>query len=116
MNCLDKSPECLAVRAIAGFPPVAENGIKAALTTGMTTDRKIFIFTLRRGIMAEIEYPGVAQLVGRDIWECVDPIHERFGQKPGMPYNMGDSGIFPLGQIRRKSGFDHMNDHRQKNL
>ena len=35
----------------------------------MTTDRKIFIFTARRGIVAEIEYPGVAQLVGRDIWD-----------------------------------------------
>ena len=35
----------------------------------MTTDRKNFIFTPRRGIMAEIEYPGVAQLVGRDIWD-----------------------------------------------
>ena len=35
----------------------------------MTTDRKDFIFTPRRGIMAEIEYPGVAQLVGRDIWD-----------------------------------------------
>lgn len=35
----------------------------------MTTDRKIFIFITRRGIMAEIEYPGVAQLVGRDIWD-----------------------------------------------
>ena len=35
----------------------------------MTTDRKIFIFTPRRGIMAETEYPGVAQLVGRDIWD-----------------------------------------------
>ena len=35
----------------------------------MTTDRKIFIFLPRRGIMAEIEYPGVAQLVGRDIWD-----------------------------------------------
>ena len=35
----------------------------------MTTDRRIFIFTPRRGIMAEIEYPGVAQLVGRDIWD-----------------------------------------------
>jgi hypothetical protein len=39
--------------AFAGFPPIAENSIKAALTTGMTTDRKNFIFTLRRGIMAE---------------------------------------------------------------
>ena len=35
----------------------------------MTIDRKNFIFTPRRGIMAEIEYPGVAQLVGRDIWD-----------------------------------------------
>ena len=69
MRGLDKSPECLAARAIAGFPPDAENGTKAALTTGMTTDRKNFIFTVRRGIMAEIEYPGVAQLVGRDIWD-----------------------------------------------
>ena len=69
MRGLDKSPECLAARAIAGFPPVVENGTKAALTTGMTTDRKNFIFTARRGIMAEIEYPGVAQLVGRDIWD-----------------------------------------------
>ena len=62
-------PQSLATRAIAGFSPVAENGTKAALTTGMTTDRKIFIFTVRRGIMAETEYPGVAQLVGRDIWD-----------------------------------------------
>ena len=31
--------------------------------------RKPFDFLPRRGIMAEIEYPGVAQLVGRNIWE-----------------------------------------------
>ena len=42
MRGLDKSPQSLAARAIAGFPPVAENGTKAVLTTGMTTDRKIF--------------------------------------------------------------------------
>lgn len=35
----------------------------------MTTDRKIFDFLPRRGIMIEIEYPGVAQLVGRHIWD-----------------------------------------------
>lgn len=35
----------------------------------MTTDRKIFIFTARRGIMAEIEYPGVAKLVSRLVWD-----------------------------------------------
>ena len=53
----------------AGFAPIAESGTKAALTTGMTTDRKIFDFLPRRDIMAKIEYPGVAQLVGRDIWD-----------------------------------------------
>ena len=65
----DETPQSLAAPAFAGFSPIAESGIKAVLTTGMTTDRKIFIFTARRGIMAEIEYPGVAQLVGRDIWD-----------------------------------------------
>ena len=64
-----ETPQSLATRAFAGFFPIAENGTKAALTTGMTTDRKIFDFLPRRGIMAEIEYPGVAQLVGRDIWD-----------------------------------------------
>ena len=62
-------PQSLATPAFAGLSTIAESGTKTALTTGMTTDRKIFIFTPRRGIMAEIEYPGVAQLVGRDIWD-----------------------------------------------
>ena len=69
MSRLSKNSESLATRAFAGFAPAAESGTKAALTTGMTTDRKIFDFPSRRGIMAEIEYPGVAQLVGRDIWD-----------------------------------------------
>ena len=51
-----------------------------------------------------------------DIWECVDPIHEPFEQKPGKPCNTGDSGTLFLGQIRRKNRFDHMFDHIQKNL
>ena len=50
------------------FFPVAENGTKAALTTGMTTDRKIFDFPPCRDIMAGTEYPGVAKLVSRLIW------------------------------------------------
>ena len=44
MRGLDKSPECLAARAIAGFPSVAENGTKAALTIETGTDRIIFVF------------------------------------------------------------------------
>lgn len=48
-----KTPQSLATPAFAGFSSIAENGVKAALTTGMTTDRKNFIFITRRGIMAE---------------------------------------------------------------
>ena len=62
-------PQSLATPAFAGFSPVAENGSKAVLTTGMTTDRKNFIFSARRGIMAEIEYPGIAKLVSRLVWD-----------------------------------------------
>ena len=64
-----ETPQSLAAPAFAGFPPVAEGGTKAALTTGMTTDRKIFDFLPRRGIMTEIEYPGIAKLVSRLVWE-----------------------------------------------
>lgn len=35
----------------------------------MTTDRKNFIFITRRGIMAETEYPGIAKLVSRLVWD-----------------------------------------------
>ena len=61
-------PQSLATPSFAGFSPVAENGTKAALTTGMTTDRKIFDFPPCRDIMAGTEYPGVAKLVSRLIW------------------------------------------------
>ena len=64
-----ETPESLVTPAFVGFPLIAESGIKAALTTGMTTDRKIFDFLPRRGIMAEIEYPGIAKLVSRLVWD-----------------------------------------------
>ena len=82
----------------------------------MTTDRKNFIFTVLRGIMAEIEYPGVAQLVGRDIWECRGGIRDGAWRNAAKPCGTGDSRIFPGYRKRHKSGFDHRNDHRQKNL
>ena len=69
-----ETPQSLVTPAIAGFSPIAENGIKAALTTGLTTDRKIFDFPLRRGIMTEIEYPGIAKLVSRLVWEQDAPL------------------------------------------
>ena len=62
-------PQSLVTPVFAGFHPIAENGIKAFLTTGMTTDRKIFDFPPCRDIMAEIEYPGIAKLVSRLVWD-----------------------------------------------
>jgi hypothetical protein len=64
-----ETPQSLVTPAFAGFSPIAESSTKAALTTGMTTDRKIFDFLPRRGIMAEIEYPGIAKLVSRLVWD-----------------------------------------------
>ena len=64
-----ETPQSLVTPAFAGFSPAAESGTKAALTTCLTTDRKIFDFSLRRGIMAEIEYPGIAKLVSRLVWD-----------------------------------------------
>ena len=69
-----ETPQSLVTPAFAGFPPVAENGTKAALTTGMTTDRNIFDFPSRRDIMAAIEYPGIAKLVSRLVWEQDAPL------------------------------------------
>ena len=61
-------------------------------------------------------YPGIAKLVSRLVWECVDSIHERFGQKPAKPCGTGDS-VFSSGcRKRHKIAFDHRNDHRQKKL
>ena len=62
-------PQSLATPAFAGLSPVAEGGTKAALTTGLTTDRKNFIFTPRRGIMEKSKYPGVVQLIERAVWD-----------------------------------------------
>ena len=50
-----ETPQSLAAPAFAGFLPIAENGIKVALTTGMTTDRKIVDF---RGIFLFFVYCG----------------------------------------------------------
>ena len=64
-----KTPQNLATPAFVGFSSIAESGIKSPLTTGLTTDRKIFGFLPRRDIMAEIEYPGIAKLVSRLVWD-----------------------------------------------
>ena len=64
-----ETTQSLATPAFAGLSPIAESGTKTVLTTGMTTDRKIFIFTVLRGIMEKSKYPGIAKLVSRLVWE-----------------------------------------------
>lgn len=89
-----ETPQSLATPAFAGLSPVAESGTKAALTTGMTTDRKNFIFSVRRGIMAEIEYPGVAKLVGRVVWEhrrCSHRTKAKIAESPSTVRNSDGS-------------------------
>ena len=82
----------------------------------MTTDRKIFDFLPRRGIMAKIEYPGIAKLVARVVWECRGGIRDRVRRNAAKPCDTCVCRIFPDCRKRHKSGFDHMNDHRQKKL
>ena len=48
-----QSPEPLATRAFAGFYRVTEQDQKTALTTGLTTDRKIFDFRPWCGIITQ---------------------------------------------------------------
>ena len=55
-------PQSLATPAFLGLSQVAESDTKAALTTGMTTDGKIFIFTALRGIMAEKCISGYSEV------------------------------------------------------
>ena len=53
-----ETPQSLATPAFAGFPPIAESGTKAALTTGMTTDRKIFQSRKFCAIMVQNQISG----------------------------------------------------------
>lgn len=88
-----ETPQSLVTPVFAGFFTIVESGIKADLTTGMTTDRKIFDFPLRRGIMIEIEYPGVAQLVGRHIWD-VEAARSSRATRTKAPRSIASGGFF----------------------
>ena len=59
----------------------------------MTTDRKIFDYLPRRGIMAEIEYPGVVQLIERVVWEQDAPLSS---QKIPCPQSLDTPAIQAL--------------------
>ena len=116
MRGLDKSPQSLAARAIAGFPPVAENGTKAALTTGMTTDRKIFDFLPHRGIMAEIEYPGIAKLVSRLVWDQ-ETVRSSRTTRTKIPLKSADfRGVLLIPCLLRRKIYGYIVECRLKNM
>ena len=82
-------PQSLVTHAFTGLSPITESGTKTVLTT----DRKNFIFTVRRGIMAETEYPGIAKLVSRLVWEQDAPLSS---QKIPCPQSLDTPAIQAL--------------------
>ena len=63
-----------------------------------------------------IQYPGIAKLVSRLVWECRGGIRDGARQNVAKPCNTCVCGTFHDCRKRYKIGFDHINDHRQKNL
>ena len=61
-------------------------------------------------------YPGIAQLVARVVWECGSAYPSDKHAKPGKPCGTGVCGICTNRLTAPKIGFDHRNDHRQKNF
>ena len=59
----------------------------------MTTDRNIFDFRPQRGIMAKIEYPGVAELVPRHIWD-VEIARSNRVTRTNAPRSIAPGGVF----------------------
>ena len=77
----------------------------------MTTDRKIFDFRLLRGIIAKTEYPGVAKVVSRLIWERAAGVRSIAPGKPGKPWDTWADSTFLIAGNWSKIGVDHMFDH-----
>ena len=63
-----------------------------------------------------IQYPGIAKLVSRLVWERSSVYPWWKQPKPGTPCNTGVCGISPDRKTWPKTRFDHINDHRQNNL
>ena len=64
-----KTPQSLATPAFAGLSPIAESGTKTVLTTGMTQTEKSLFLPLAVVSWQKSEYPGIAKLVSRLVWD-----------------------------------------------
>ena len=58
----------------------------------------------------------MVQLIECVVWECRGGIRDRVRRNAAKPCDTCVCGIFSDCRKRHKSGFDHINDHRQKNL
>ena len=82
----------------------------------MTTDRKSLFFLSAVVSWQKTEYPGIAKLVSRLVWECRGAIRDRARRNAAKPCNTCVYRISLGCRKRHKSGFDHINDHRQEKL
>ena len=60
------------------------------------------------------EYPGVAQLVARLLWEQGARVRATAIGKPGNPWDTRADSTFPLACNWSKNDLDHMFDHNWK--
>ena len=58
----------------------------------------------------------MVQLIECVVWECRGCIRDGVRRNAAKPCDACVCGIFPDCRKRHKIAFDHINDHRQKNL
>ena len=90
-----------------------------SLSEQLESDIKAYLhktFGRTRPGSTTISYRGVAQLVARLLWECRGGIRDRVRRNAAKPCDTCVCGISTDCRKRYKSGFDHINDHRQKKL
>ena len=81
------------------------------MTTGLTTDRKIFQSHEFRAIIVTSKYPGVAKVVSRLIWVREARVRAEVPKNPGKPWDTWADSTFPLAGNWSKIGVDHIFDH-----
>ena len=64
--------------------------------------------------MQKIEYPGLAQLVARVVWEREARVRGKVLGNLGKPWDTKADSTFPLAGNWSKIGVDHMFDHNWK--
>ena len=78
------------------------------------TNTKNLLFLSQHGIMQKTEYPGVAQLVARLLWEREAGVRAALPQNPGKLWGTKADGVFHLAGNWSKTGVDPIFDHSWK--